>query len=338
MAELHRARCTTTGDGTQSGYITEHLCQWYLRLDDTCTRAAGVHTLYLTTTFVQVTDDVTHALFRCYHLDLHDRLHQLRFSLSRSLFERHLCSDLEGQLVRVYRVEATVEQRYLQAIQRITGEHTVLHSDLEALLYTRDVLLRHVTTLDNVFELKTTREVSVCRLNANDDVSELTTTTGLFLINLTQLNRSTDSLTVSHLRTTLVTLYLELTFQTVDDDLQVELTHTRDNGLTRLLVGLNGERRVLFGQLSETNTQFVEVCLALRLNGDTDHRCRELDRLQYDRLVLVAQRIARAYILKSYARAYIACENSLNRILVVRVHLEDTGDTLFLTRTRVVNV
>ena len=235
-------------------------------------------------------------------------------------------------------MEATIHEGYLQAVKRITCEYTVLHCGLETFLNRRDVLLRHVTTLDDILELKTTGEVSVCRLNANDDVSELTTTTGLLLVNLAELYRSRDSLAVSHLRTTLVTLYLELTFQTVDDDLQVKLTHTGDDGLAGLLVGLNGERRILLGQLSKTYTQLIEVSLALRLYRDTDHRCRELDGLEYDRLVLVAERIARAYILKSYARAYITRENGLNRILVVRVHLEDTADTLFLTRTGVVNV
>ena len=309
-----------------------------MSLHDARTGTAGIHAFYLATTFVQVTNDITHALFRSNDLDLHDRLHEDRFSLSTSLFECHLSSDLEGQLIGVNRVETTIHEGYLQAVKRISCKNTILHSHLEALLNGWDVLLRHVTTLDNVFELKTAREVSVSRLNANDDVSELTTTTGLFLINLTQLNRSTDSLTVSHLRTTLVTLYLELTFQTVDDDLQVQLTHTADDSLTCLLVGFNSERRILLCEFSKTYAEFVEVSLALRLYRDTDHRCRELDGLEYDRFVLVAERIARAYILKSYACAYITREDRLNRILVVGVHLEDTADTLFLTRTRVVNV
>ena len=51
-----------------------------------------------------------------------------------------------------------------------------------------------------------------------------------------------------------------------------------------------------------------------------------------------AQRIARAYILKSHACAYIARAYNIHGVLVIRVHLEDAADTFFLTRTGIVNI
>ena len=299
---------------------------------------SGIHTFNLAATFVQVANYITHRFLRSNHFHFHDRLHQYWFSLSASALECHLSTDFERQLVRVNRVETTINHGHFQFIQRITSQYTGLHSLVEALLYSGDILLRNITTLNDIFELKCSLEAFVSRLYANNHISVLTTTTGLLLICLTQLNSLRDSLAVCHLRTTLVTLNFELTFQTVDNDLQVELTHTADDRLSGLLIGLNGERRILLCQLSQTYTEFVEISLRLRLYGNTDHRCRELDRLQYDRLVLRAEGITRAYILKSYARAYITREDSFYRVLVVGVHLEDTTNTFFLTRTRVIYI
>ena len=74
----------------------------------------------------------------------------------------------------------------------------------------------------------------------------------LLLVNLAEVNSLRDGFLVVNLRLTLVTFNLEFTFQTVDNDIQVKLTHTGDNCLTSLLVGTNGEGRVFFSQLGQT--------------------------------------------------------------------------------------
>ena len=50
------------------------------------------------------------------------------------------------------------------------------------------------------------------------------------------LNCSGDSLFVVNLRCTLVNLYTELTTETVNDDIEVKLTHTADDGLACLMI------------------------------------------------------------------------------------------------------
>ena len=50
-------------------------------------------------------------------------------------------AELEGELVGVHGVEATVEQRNLEALHGISGKHTVLHRCLETLLYAGDTPL-----------------------------------------------------------------------------------------------------------------------------------------------------------------------------------------------------
>ena len=64
------------------------------------------------------------------------------------------------------------------------------------------------------------------RTDLEDDISKLTTTTGLLLEHLTVLNSLSKSLLVVNLGSTLVDLYAELTLQTVNDNIEVKLTHT----------------------------------------------------------------------------------------------------------------
>ena len=61
-----------------------------------------------------------------------------------------------------------------------------------------------------------------------------------------------------------VRLDLELTEQTVDDDLQMELAHAGDDGLTSLLIGVGLEGRILFGQLCQRDAHLLvagQMCI-----------------------------------------------------------------------------
>ena len=124
-------------------------------------------------------------------------------------------------------MERTIDQGHLQAVHRIATEHTVLHGALEALLNRGDEFLRNVTTLNLVDELESALlVVFIYRTNIDDDVGKLTATTALLLVNLTEVNSLGDGLLVVNLRLALVTFNLEFTLQTVDDDVEVKLTHT----------------------------------------------------------------------------------------------------------------
>ena len=128
----------------------------------------------------------------------------------------------------------------------------------------------------------------------------------------------------------MVDLHTELAAQTVYDDIEVQLAHTANDGLSRILVGMHREGGVFLGQLTQRDAEFVEVLLGLRLDRQTDHRFGEGHLLQNDRCVLGAERVARANLLETYGSADIAGADGLHRILLVGVHLVDTADTLAL--------
>ena len=70
------------------------------------------------------------------------------------------------------------------------------------------------------------------RLQLDLDVAVLATTAGLFDEFAFSLDCLADGFAVSHLRTTHVGFDLELALHTIDDDVEMQLAHARDNGLT----------------------------------------------------------------------------------------------------------
>ena len=84
--------------------------------------------------------------------------------------------------------------------------------------------------------------------------------------------------------------------------------------------------------------QLVLVGLRLRLDRHVDDGRRELHRLEDDRLVLVAQRVAGARVLEADRRGDVAGAHFLDLLALVRVHLEQAADALALVLGRVVDV
>ena len=102
----------------------------------------------------------------------------------------------------------------------------------------------------------------------------LTATTGLAdELAFGALNRLGGRFAVGNLRLADVRLDLELTKQTVDDDLQVELAHAGDDGLAGFLVRGNAEGRILFGELLQSDAHLVLwkaiACLLMLLSCTT---------------------------------------------------------------------
>ena len=125
----------------------------------------------------------------------------------------------------------------------------------------------------------------------NFTVTVLSTTTGLLCILAVYINGLGEGLFVSNLRSTYVSFYLELTQQTVYDDLQMQLAHTGDDGLTSLLIGMSTEGRIFFCQLCKSLAHLVLTSFGLRLDCQLDNRFREFHGLQDYRMLLITDGI-----------------------------------------------
>ena len=95
----------------------------------------------------------------------------------------------------------------------------------------------------------------------------LTTTTGLAHKLAFLLDLDPNRFTVGHLRRPDVGLDLELALHAIDENLEVQLTHTGDDGLAGLFVREHAERGIFLRQLVQGNAHLFLVDLGLGLHG-----------------------------------------------------------------------
>ena len=147
-----------------------------------------------------------------------------------------------------------------------------------------------------------------------------------------------DGFLIRHLRAADVGLDVELAQHPVDDDLQVQLAHPGDQRLAGLLVEAHLEGRILLGELGQCRGQLVLVGLRLGLYGDGDDGLGELHRLEHDRAVGVAERVAGRRIAQP-DRGHDVSRRDLRDVLpVIGVHLQDAADAFFLVFGGVVDI
>ena len=82
--------------------------------------------------------------------------------------------------------------------------------------------------------------------------------------------------------------------------------------------------------LARPLAELLLVALRLRLDRERDDRRRELDRLEHDRVVRVADGVARGHVLEAHRGGDVARPDLLDLLALVRVHLEEAADALAL--------
>ena len=169
-------------------------------------------------------------------------------------------------------------------------------------------------------------------------MSVLSTTAGLFRIFVFLIDRLRKTLFVSNLRCTHISLYLVLTKQTVNDDLQMQLTHTCDDGLTRLVIRVCTERRIFFSKFCQSFTHLTLTSLGLRLDRQFDNRLWEFHGFQNNRMLLITNSITGCSDLKPYCRSNITGIYFIQLCSLVGMHLQDTSHTLFLVLCRIQHI
>ena len=137
----------------------------------------------------------------------------------------------------------TIDQSSFDIDSLIARNDTVLHSFFNTCFNRSNVFFRYSTADDFTFEDKARTWFK--RLQSNDRMTVLTATAGLTDKFALCLDSFADGLFVRNLRFTNLSLYLEFTFQTVNDNIQVQLAHAGDNGLSGFMIGISTESRIL---------------------------------------------------------------------------------------------
>src|SRR6185312_12295778 len=323
--EHHRVRRAPLCVRAQVGRVAEHLGQRDRARHDLGV-AARLHAVHAAAAAVEIADHVAHELLGRDDLDSEDRLQQHRLGAARRLLERQRAGDLEGDFGGVRVVVLAVHERDADVHHRVAGLDAGLQRLLDALLDRRDELRRDRAALDSVDEVEA---LPGGGLDVAVDDAVLTRAAGLaHEATLDSLGPAADRLAVGDLRPADVRLDLELAQHAVDEHLEVQLAHAGDLGLAGLFVRADLERRVLLGETAERDRHLLLVDLRLRLDRDLDHRLGELDRLQLDRSVGRAQRVAGDDLLDADGGRDVAGRDVVEVDALVRVHLEDAPDAL----------
>ena len=180
----------------------------------------------------------------------------------------------------------------VNANHRISAEGAGLHGLLNTFSDRRDIFLRNRAADDRGVKLIELLSVRIHRFELHFAVAILSTAAGLLYILVLLIHRFGEGFLVSNLRCTDIRLDMELTKQTVHDDLKVQLAHAGNDGLPGLLVCVCAERRIFLREFLQRIHQFGLSGLCLRLDRELNDRIRELHGLENDRMVLIAERVS----------------------------------------------
>ncbi|MPN22645.1 hypothetical protein SDC9_170028 [bioreactor metagenome] len=134
-----------------------------------------------------------------------------------------------------------------------------------------------------------------------------------------------DGLAVGNLGASHPDVHAEFPLQAVDDDLEVELSHSTDDGLGCLFVSVDFEGRVLFSKGNEPLCQLDLVVFRRRLHGKGDDRLGDEHRGHRVVEVGVAEGVARGAF-DAEQRDDVAAGAFADVLHGVRVHADEAAD------------
>src|SRR5262249_44357458 len=153
-----------------------------------------------------------------------------RTRLARRLFDGHGPGDLERHFTRIDVVRRPVHQLHLHVHHRIARQDAVLERFLHALLHRPDELARHGAANDLVLEHEAGARLA--RLEVDNDVAVLAAAAGLAdELPFDVFHPLAHRFAVRHLGAADIGLDLEFALHAVDDDLEVQLAHPRNDRL-----------------------------------------------------------------------------------------------------------
>mmetsp|Transcript_10350 Transcript_10350/g.18248 ORF Transcript_10350/g.18248 Transcript_10350/m.18248 type:complete len:493 (-) Transcript_10350:441-1919(-) len=111
----------------------------------------------------------------------------------------------------------------------------------------------------------------------------------------------------------------------------MQLSHSGNDCLARLLITLETEGRILLGKTHNSIGHLLLITLGQGFHSNGDHRLREVHLLKDDLVVIHAQGFTSGGVLKTNEGNNISSTSLLDLGTLIGVHLQDTTDTLLLT-------
>ena len=285
---------------------------------------------------VNVAEEIALILVRRGHFDLHDRLEENSAGLLDGVLQREDAGHLERQFVGIDFVERSIDDLHLDVDHLVAGMNAAADGFFDAVDDRRDVFLGNGTANDLVFDLDALALFVGLDLDAG--MAVLTATTRLADELAFTFSGLGDGFAVGDLGSADVGFDFELALEAVDDDFQVEFTHSRDDELTRLFVGEAAESGIFFRQTLEPFGHLVAILLGLRLDRHADDRLGERRRFERHVVIFVAERVARGDVTQADQRGNVTSEDFADVFALAALNDHQAADALALAGARVVNV
>jgi len=272
----------------------------------------------------QVSDHISGGLFRNGHLDAHDGLQDNGSRLLKALLEGYGSRAVEGRLVRLVHRESPIHKAHADAHQRVPSQNAsceaVPHGGLDSSSHFSGHDLRGHQVL--VLQILTARE----RPQFQHHSGGLYFAATLPYIVLLGGDRPCDRLAIGYLWLADADADMELPAQPLHQHVEVQFAHPGDDPLTGVLVGPHPKCGILFRQGCQRGFEPWLVGGRTRLDRQLDYRFGEANRLQNDRVITVAQRVAGERELEAANGCDVAGADALRIFAMVRVHVEQASD------------
>ena len=334
VAELHRELALALGGGAEVGGEAEHgvegavgdhgeLVSGDLGVDD---GAALVHQH----------QNVTLELGRRRDGGLHEGLEHLTASSGEGLAEGHLRGQVEGVIGRIGNVRGTVGDDHGRADDLVAEQGTLDAGLLETLRAGRDVLVGDGAADHPGLEVVLLAAVGVW-FDPAHDTGVITGTAGLALEKVVELGLLGDGLAVRDAGLAGLALDLVLTAETLDVNLEMQLTHTADDGLLGLLVNVEAESGILTHKAVHGLGEGIGVAGTLGLDAERHDGVGDVHGAQGVRKATVGEGIARSAV-NTEDGANLTSTDLVDVLHFIGVHTDDTGNADLLVAAGVVEV
>src|SRR5579875_1522100 len=161
----------------------------------------------------------------------------------------------------------------------MAGNEAALERVAHALLYAGDELSWYHAADDSIFKDEGFVPVAWQRLDLQPDIAELTMTAALALVASVGAGLLADRFSVGDARITHLKIDTVLALDTLNHNLDVCLTHAREQSFGGFRVACDAQSTILFDDAGQRVAHLVQVGLALRNDGDGIAGSGEINRL-----------------------------------------------------------
>ncbi|OAQ20167.1 Hemagglutinin 2 [Thermosulfurimonas dismutans] len=333
MRKLHSEVGSPLRKGSQLCSISKHFRKRYKGLNNTY-YPSRLHTFDLTPPRGNVPQDISQIFLGSHHLQTHDGFKEYRIGLFGCFLKTQRTRNGKSHIRGVHLVITSIHQSHLNVNYRIARKHSLLHSLAHTFFYRRNEFLGNSSSHDFGHKLKT---FTLIGLHYELYMSILSTTTSLLDVFPFGFCHRSDGLFISHLRTPNIDSNLKFPHQTIYDDLKMQLSHTPDEGLSGLLIGLNPERRILERDLLKSIGQLFLIGLGFGLHSYRDHRIGNLKLFKLNGLGFITEGVSGGSYSKTKGRYDISGLGRSNLLPMFGVHPHQTPNPLPLPFGGVIN-